>query len=91
MNLDPFSRHSDEEIWKCLELANLSNYVKEQPEGLNKKLDEGGSNLSLGQRQLLCLARAVLRRTKILILDEGILVILININSILLTNFHFYL
>lgn len=71
MNLDPFESKSDEEIWKSLELAHLKSFVNTLAAGLNHEISEGGENLSVGQRQLVCLARALLRKTKVLILDEA--------------------
>ncbi|XP_070855602.1 multidrug resistance-associated protein 1 isoform X5 [Drosophila suzukii] len=71
INLDPFEIKTDDEIWKALELSHLKTFVKSLAAGLNHEIAEGGENLSVGQRQLVCLARALLRKTKVLVLDEA--------------------
>jgi len=70
-NLDPFNQYSDERLWFALEHVKCKDFISEQGLGLEAPVQEFGSNYSAGQRQMLCLARAMLRDTKIVCLDEA--------------------
>ncbi|PRQ17504.1 putative xenobiotic-transporting ATPase [Rosa chinensis] len=70
-NLDPLSKHTDHEIWQVLEKCQLREAIQEKAEGLDSLVVQDGTNWSMGQRQLFCLGRALLKRSRILVLDEA--------------------
>jgi len=70
-NLDPFNRCTDEEIWRSLDAVHLGDKIRNSPFKLETPVSENGKSVSQGQRQLICIARAILSKAKVLVLDEA--------------------
>ncbi|KAL4560027.1 hypothetical protein LXL04_032175 [Taraxacum kok-saghyz] len=70
-NLDPLGLHSDDDIWKALEKCQLKSTIRNLPNLLDSSVSDEGENWSAGQRQLFCLGRVLLRRNRVLVLDEA--------------------
>ena len=70
-NIDPLNNYQDNDILNVMEKIGFDYIVKNNDKGLNQKIEEGGENLSVGEKQLICITRAILRKSKIIVMDEA--------------------
>jgi ABC-type multidrug transport system fused ATPase/permease subunit len=89
-NLDPFNQYTDDQIWYVLEQSNLKATIQKLEMKLEAAVTENGENFSVGQRCQICLARAMLRNAKILIIDEGTANVDMETDSIIQNNLRSY-